>query len=245
MSISSALSAVVMSFILREAPMLNQQPVRLADYVQGVSALVDVHDQVSDGRLINHDMDVLLLTAVNYRESRLKNPTVDGDCHSQAEGIGALPSASWPKGFVPKFKTVCNAVGPMQLSRTNLSGLAHWPEVRKDFGAERGWQESEMGWGAKTSNPFTVEELRDVKTNVRIAYGELEHWKNECRSSDKKEAPVGVWLTAYRYGHCPAKARSGRFYVDEEAKTRCALMNKMVENLTNDGTGLAAFRCTY
>lgn len=230
MSLQTALSIVLAGFIAREAPNVMRNPVSQARYIVDITNLVGIHDEVSDGRLINHDMDMLILSAVNYRESRLKNPTVDGDCHFEHR-LQNVPSLLWPKDYKPVSKQVCNAVGPMQLSRGNVGNLVNWPEVAAEFSEEN-------------KSRFTVDDLRDPKTNVRIAYAELEHWKHECQDKGV-EAPVGVWFTAYRYGHCPVKNRAGHFYIDEEAKTRCKLVTRMVDGLSNDAAGLAPFRCMY
>ncbi len=240
-SIASALAAFVMSLILREAPTLREDAAKQTKYTTDVTTLVNLHDEVSDGRLINHDMDMLILTAVNYRESRLKNPSKDGDCHF-VSSMDGVPSARWPKGYVPTQKLVCNAVGPMQIAKGNLHNLPSWPEVSSEF-SDRGWSSDEPA--SIKQNPITLEELRDPKVNVRLAYAALEHWKNVCRDKDGAEAPVGVWFTAYRYGRCPAKHRSGEFYVDEEAKTRCSLVASMVDALSADADGLPKLRCTY
>lgn len=248
MSFQTALSIVLAGFIAREAPTVMSDQVRRDKYMDDIITLVGLHDQVSNGRLINHDMDVLVLSAVNYRESRLKNPTVDGDCHFE-HLLQNTPSGLWPKGYKPVSKQVCNAIGPMQLSRGNVGNLPNWMEVAEEFSEDRGW--SPIRPETLKKNHFVVDDLRDPKTNIRIAYAELAHWKNECRgpvTADApagEDAPVGVWFTAYRYGHCPAKNRTGHFYIDEEAKERCKLVTRMVEGLTEDAVGLAPLRCVY
>lgn len=247
MSFTSGLAAVLMSFILSEAPAIGRKPAELSKYVSDVNALVNLHDEISDGRLIDRNTDVLILSAVNYRESRLRNPSVDGDCHEQAIGIGAKPSAYWPKGFVPKYRMVCKAVGPMQINRGSAENLVLWPEVRKDFGVERGWPttvEAERQLLHET-NLLTETDLRDPKTNIRVAYDELAHWKTECRDKDGEAAPVGVWLAAYMYGHCPVRGRSGHFYVDSEAKKRCTLVNSLAEKLAAEGYKTHSVKCLY
>lgn len=230
MSFQTALSIVLAGFIAREAPTVMQDANKAAKYNADIATLVAIDDEVSDGRLINHDMDVLVLSAVNYRESRLKNPTVDGDCKF-VHALQNVPSGSWPKGYKPVYKQRCNAVGPMQIARGNVGNLLSWTEVATEF--------SEL-----SKSRFSVEDLRDPKTNIRIAYAELDHWKNECQVKGE-EAPVGVWLTAYRYGHCPVKSKAGRFYIDAEAKARCKLVTTMVSKLTDDAAGLTPLRCTY
>jgi len=242
MSLATALTVFVFGLIAKEAPNVRADQELAARYTMSISELVNIHDEVSDGRLINRDMDVFVLTAVNYRESRLKNPTVDGDCHL-GHRLQGTPSGTWPKNYKPVYKQVCNAVGPMQLAKGYAHNLATWPEVFSDFADERGWVKDHPG---PFKNLFKEEDLRDPRTNIRIAYAELQHWKNTCVDKTGAEAPVGVWLTAYRYGSCPAKGKvSGRYYIDEEAKKRCSLVAEMVSALTNDSAGLEPVRCGY
>lgn len=243
MSLASALALYVFGLISKEAPNVRTNEELAARYALDINELVQIHDQVADGRLINHDMDVLLLTAVNYRESRLRNPTEDGDCRF-VHALQDLPSGSWPKGYTPVYKKRCNAVGPMQLAKGFAPNLSSWFEVASEFSTERGWLFDQPA--TLKQNPFKEVDLRDPRTNVRIAYAELAHWKQECRAKDRSEAPVGVWLTAYRYGHCPGLSKAtGRFYIDREASVRCKLVQGMVAALTQDSEGLEAPRCVY
>lgn len=243
MSFASALAAFVFGLIAKEAPNVRDNHELAARYTVDINTLVEIHTSVSDGRLINKDMDALVLTAVNYRESRLKNPTVDGDCHFE-HALQHVPSNAWPKGYKPVYKQKCNAVGPMQLALGHRGNLPSWREVSTEFSTERGWDfEDPKSW---KQHPFTADELRDPRTNIRIAYAELEHWKYTCVDKDGSEAPIGVWLTAYRYGSCPSRGKaSGHYYIDAEAKIRCKLVADMANALTNDGGGLAPVRCAY
>lgn len=243
MSLATALAAFVFGLIAKEAPNVRTDQELAARYTMSINTLVNLHFEVADGRLVNKDEDALILTAVNYRESRLKNPSVDGDCHF-AHALEGLPSASWPKGYKPVYKKKCNAVGPMQLAVGYRGNLPSWPEVSMEFSSERGWDyENPKTW---KQNAFTVDDLRDPRTNVRIAYAELAHWKATCVGKDGAEAPIGVWLTAYRYGGCPSRSKStGRYYIDQEATKRCSLVAEMVSALTADAPGLPPVRCFY
>ncbi len=243
MSLAVVLTAFVFGLITREAPNVRTDKELAARYMMDISTLVDLHVDVADGRLINKDVDALILTAVNYRESRLKNPSVDGDCFF-VHALQKTPSGAWPKGYKPVYKKRCNAVGPMQLAVGHRGNLPSWPEVSTEFSAERGWQPDDpKTW---KENAFTVADLRDPRTNVRIAYAELEHWKAVCTGKDGAPAPMGVWLTAYRYGSCPARGKvSGRYYIDAEAKIRCKLVADMVSAFTSDVAGLEPIRCGY
>jgi hypothetical protein len=243
MSLTTAIATFVFGLIAKEAPKVAADQERAARYMTDISTLVAIHTDVADGRLINKDMDALILTAVNYRESRLKNPSEDGDCHL-VHALQGLPSVSWPKGYKPVYTKRCNAVGPMQLAVGHRANLPSWQEVSMEFSADRGWDYEE----AKTwkNNPFTVDDLRDPRTNVRIAYAELVHWKYACVAKDGAEAPVGVWLTAYRYGSCPSRSKAtGRYYIDAEAKKRCSLVAEMARELTSESSALVPVRCDY
>lgn len=242
MSLASAIAVFVFGLISHEAPNVARDQELGGRYAADISTLVTIHDDVADGRLVNHDMDVLILTAVNYRESRLKNPSEDGDCLF-VHALQDLPSSAWPKGYKPVYKKRCNAVGPMQLAKGHAPFLSSWFEVASEFSAERGWVPEQPA--TLKQNPFKEEDLRDPRTNVRIAYAELAHWKQECRGKDHAEAPIGVWLAAYRYGHCPSLGKSGRFYIDKEATVRCKLVQSMVRAIADDSAGLEAPRCAY
>src|SRR6478735_6862234 len=98
MSLATALAAFIFGLISKEAPNVRTDQELAARYTISINTLVGMHASVSDGRLINKDMDTLLLAAVNYRESRLKNPSVDGDCRL-VHALDGLPSISWPKGY--------------------------------------------------------------------------------------------------------------------------------------------------
>ncbi len=245
MEFLQVLTATVLSFILREAPNVARNEELKQDFENDISVTLALHAQTSSGLLYNSRTDVLILSAITYRESRFRSPTVDGDCRMEHPLI-RVPSGSWPKGYVPVMKQVCRAVGPQQLNKSGVQHLPPWKEIQELF-PERGWETAE----GRKKNKLTEKELREPSINIRLSYGILAHWKNECRHKDGSEAPVGVWFTAYRMGRCPFLVRTGKYHIDDEAKTRCGLIDQMVDGFKDKelpGGAYALpqeFRCVY
>lgn len=236
---AKVLVAVLLGFILKEDPNIGRHEKLQTQFNDDISQMVKFHMDVADGTLVSKDVDVLILSSVNYRENRMRLPAPSGDCHMEHR-LQSVPSMKWPKGYVPVYKQVCHAVGPMQIAMATRNTIAGWPEVQAVFKervlAAEGFEERDF--------PFSKEEVEDPYTNVRLGYGNLAHWKAACLDRHG-QAPVGVWLTAYRYGKCPAKQKnSGKYYIDDEAKKRCALISDMIKALP----GLDApssYACTY
>lgn len=240
MSFIEVLAATILSFILREAPNVQRHERLKQDFAQDIETVLVLHDRVQDGRLVDEQTDMLILSAVTYRESRFRLPAPDGDC-SMTHPLIKAPSGQWPAGYVPVMKQVCRAVGPQQLNRGNTAHLPPWPEIQKLF-SEREWSTPE----GRRKDRLTEAQLRDPETNIRLSYGILEHWKNECRHKDDSVAPVGVWFTAYRYGRCPFHYKTDKYYIDSEAKTRCELIQKMADGFDSSVYTLPKeYRCTY
>jgi hypothetical protein len=233
MTLLQAISALVLGFIMREAPNVREGTKDHSDFKEDIATLVEIHYGASTGALVDQEYDLLLLAAVNYRESRLRLPAPDGDCR-MGHRLDNLPSGSWPVGYKPKITRICNAVGPMQVNKGAGYQSQSWPEVLRTLP------------GAGT---LKAEDLRDPGTSVRMGYAILQHWKNTCLDKDGGVAPMGVWLTAYRRGSCPTLGKSHRYYVDAEAKIRCNMANRMAEELAEADdvvyTGLRAYPCTY
>lgn len=227
-----SITALLMGFIMREAPNVREGKPLYDEFQTSIGTLVPIHSVVATGLLVDPQYDVLLLSAVNYRESRMRLPSPEGDCRL-GHRLSNVPSGSWPIGYKPEVKRVCNAVGPMQLNRGAGWQTEEWKEVRYAFSTE------ETG----------TRDLKDIETNVRLAYAILVHWKNTCRDRDGSDAPMGVWLTAYRRGSCPVSGKSRKYYVDREAKVRCKMANDMAKDLQgNDGVsyvGPVEVPCTY
>lgn len=222
-----AISALILGFIVREAPNVREGTAVYGDFKDDIATMVQVHSEVTSGALVDEQYDILLLSAVNYRESRMRLPAPEGDCR-MGHRLDGKPSGDWPEGYRPKISRICNAVGPMQLNRGAAYQSQLWPEA------------SSSG----SSESFTS----DPSVNVRLAYVVLQHWKNTCLEKDGATAPMGVWLTAYRRGSCPRVGKSKKYYVDSEAKIRCKMANDMALALSKDDsvayTGLSNYPCT-
>lgn len=241
MNFVEVLVATVLGFILREAPNVARNEELKQDFKADITTTVTMHTQVASGLLYDSKTDVLILSAITYRESRFRLPTVDGDC-MMTHPLIRVPSGSWPKGYVPKMVQVCKAVGPQQLNKGGTQHLPPWKEIQELF-PDRDWATAE----GRKKDKLTEKQLRDPATNIRLSYGILAHWKNECRHKDGSEAPVGVWFTAYRMGRCPFLAKTGKYHVDDEAKTRCGLIEQMASGFKESGTYALPqeFRCVY
>lgn len=238
------LTATVLAFILREAPNVKKNEALTQDFKNDITTTVGMHaDTVKSTQLslVDLETDVLILSAITYRESRFRLPTADGDCRMEHR-LSKVPAGLWPKGYVPVMKQVCRAVGPQQLNKGNTTHLPPWKEIQQLF-PERNWATVE----GRKKDKLTEAQLRDPETNIRLSFGILAHWKNECRQKDGSDAPVGVWFTAYRYGRCPFLAKTGKYYIDEEAKTRCGLIEQMADGFTDENVYALpkSFRCTY
>ena len=221
MSFAQALTTLLLGFILREAPNIRRHGDLQLKFNDSIGRMVAMHSEVSDGRLVGKQTDVLLLSSVNYRETRMRLPAPEGDCRYEHR-LSNVPTGQWPRDYKPVLKQVCHAVGPMQLNKGNVRHLPHWAEVQGEF-KDRAWSSKNPG----KENPLTPAELADPKTNVRLAYAVLEHWKAECRQKDGSAAPAGVWFTAYRQGRCPFLGKSGKYFIDSEAVLRCDLASKL------------------
>lgn len=243
MGFIEALAATLLGFILLEAPNVRKNEELKQDFKADITTTVNMHVDVimsSPAVLVNTQTDVLILSAVTYRESRFRLPAPDGDCH-MTHPYMKVPSGNWPKGYVPVLKNVCNAIGPQQLNRSGKTHLPPWAEIQALF-PKRDWSTAE----GRKNDKLTEAQMRDPETNIRLSYGVLQHWKNECKQKDGSSAPVGVWFTAYRYGRCPFHYKTDKYYIDEEAKTRCELITKMADAFEPDVYALPPnYRCVY
>lgn len=241
MSFVELLTVTILSFILREAPNVERNAELTADFKADISTTLGMHEKAATkGLLIDSRTDVLILSSTTYRETRFRLPPVDGDCRMEHPLIH-VPSRQWPSGYVPVMKQICRAVGPQQLNKGGVHHLPPWPEIQALF-PERDWTTPE----GRKNDKLTEKQLRDPETNIKLSYGILQHWKNECRHKDGTDAPVGVWFTAYRYGRCPFLAKTGKYHIDSEAKTRCDLIDQMAAGFDPSVYALPQeFRCTY
>jgi hypothetical protein len=240
------LTPLVLAMILQEAPNVASNQALRDDFEADITQMISVHETVADGKLVDTSFDALLLSAVNYKENRMRLPAPDGDCGLRHK-YSNLPSGQWPIGYRPVAKMTCNSAGPMQINKGSIYTLPIWAEVRQAF-PERGWFDEKRGKLTGTDG-FTKDELNDPMINVRISYAILQHWKNECVSRKGEVEPVGVWLTAYRYGKCPATNGHGQYYIDAEAKRRCKMAVDWAAALSADDdstyAGAAVVDCTY
>jgi len=232
MTLVHTLVALVLGLIVKEAPNVARSEGLKNEFERDITQMLAVHEKVAvDGHLVDPGYDFLLLAAVNYRENRMRLPAPDGDC-GWSHKYSNLPSGQWPDGYKPTIKRMCNSVGPMQVNKGLGYSLFNWAEVRSDYPGK-----------------LTEENLRDTETNVTVAYDILQHWKNTCKDRDGTEAPVSVWLAAYRQGKCPHYNKGHGYYIDAEARTRCAMANSWASALAEDEdviyTGARDVPCTY
>lgn len=241
MTFLQVLTATLLGFILREAPNVARHEDLKNEFERNIGTLVDLHyGSAVPALLYDQQTDVLILSAVTYRESRFRLPPADGDCHNEHPYLH-VSRLSWPAGYTPVWHMECRAVGPQQLNKGNTKHLPPWKEIQELF-PDRDWATAE----GRKKDKLTEKELREPATNIRLSYGVLAHWKNECRQKDGSAAPVGVWFTAYRQGRCPFLAKTGKYFIDDEAKTRCGLIDQMAAGFTDGEYALPQeFQCVY
>lgn len=151
----SLLLSLLLKIAAYEWPTVMEDKPRNVAYRDGVATMATQYAQVgSEGALISPEADPLMLAVIGWEESRHRPGVRDGDC-----------------GVVGP----CNAVGPMQLSRSMPSFLAKIDEKLA---------------GLK------VNDLRDPDTAVRASYRLLRFWKEQCPGSPAH------WLGAWAAGRC-------------------------------------------
>lgn len=223
-TLMAALISAVMSLLTTEAPVLRTNQALHDQFRSNVTELTALHvDVAQEGLLVSPDVDAVLLASVNYAESRFRLPPGRGDCY-ETHPYRNVPSLRWPKGYVPKMKKVCPALGPMQVAQGNRFVVGEWSEV------------TELLPGIQKT-PLTLEQMEDPRTNITLSYGILNHWKNACPNK-KAVASAASWLTAYRWGKCTPQHWNKRYF-DAEAKLRCARFDRMVEAIRAAGVEFA------
>lgn len=216
MTFVEALTAAVMALLIQEDVRIGKDAERHAKWEASVSQLANIHADVgSEGLLVNAHVDALLLSSVNYAETRFRLPAPSGDCY-RTHPYRNVPSMRWPKGYVPKMRWVCPSIGPMNVARGNRFVVHEWPEVTGLL-------------PQLTERRLTVDEMKEPKTNVQLAYGILNRWKSTCLNHDKPAAAAS-WLTAYRWGRCTPQHYNKRYF-DREARRRCARAHFMIEHM--------------
>ena len=178
----------LLAFLIHEAPVVAQRPKLLADWTTEIAAAVELDAKVAqDGLLVSPEVDAALLDAARWYEARLQSMPKDGDCK-------LVPV---PKTNV--FKTVCSAVGALQVQAGALRAVLNTVE-----GVAAGLP----------PDPFTVDEMRaSPELGVRAGYAGLLRWRKLCGGAPAR------WLTAWGWGKCPKGART----YDREAMRRCEL----------------------
>ena len=142
---------VLAKLALVENPNLHDGSEKNQAYLEGLRSMAQLYVEVgSDGKVASADTDTVLLATIGYEESRHKPKSPDGDC---------------------MMGGVCQAVGPMQVSKSTPWVLGRIDPIWK---------------GAK------VDDIRDPRRNVEAAYRLLQHWNNECAGSTTENL-LGNW----------------------------------------------------
>jgi len=202
---------LVFLILTHEAPVIARTP-RLetlwrAELAAG--AELDTH-VAAPGFLVSYEVDAAILDSVRWFEARLQARPKDGDCHPVL--VTKSPQL---------WKTVCSAIGPMQVQLVALRALEHSPEA-EDVGlpppASPRASLPPPPHLPRPAGHYAADDLRDPDFGVRAGYAGLIRWKRLCGG------PPARWLTAYGWGKCPP-ART----VDREAVRRCALVTLLLD----------------
>jgi len=151
----SLLSLILIHAISAEAPTIEYNPKYNAYKIASAELLSIDEDVVSKNNdyLINHDVDLNIISMIQLFEARLRSNPKDGDCRNTYNKFGNKVVT----------KIICNSIGNMQISK----GAVNWA---KNLNPE------------KFKN-LTVEDLRDRTINTEVGYAILKHFKNTCKSS--------------------------------------------------------------
>lgn len=149
------LIAMLLKLATVEWPSVMDDKPQNAKYRDGLKTMAELYVRVgTEGAVVSPEVDPILLAVIGYEESRHRPKVKDGDCY----GAGH-----------------CNAIGPMQLSKSTPWTLAN---------IDPAWK------GTK------LESLRDPETAVKGAYRLLQYWKKTCPGTPS------VWLGAWSAGKC-------------------------------------------
>lgn len=139
-----------------ENPNVEDGTEKNAAYLAGLRTMAQLYVDVGkEGRVVSPEVDPVLLAVIGYEESRHKPAVQDGDCHLSLKG-----------------PAVCEAFGPMQVSRSTPGVLA-----RIDASEWKG---------------TTIKDLRDPRRNVEAAYRLLQYWDDQCEGA-KLDGLLGNW----------------------------------------------------
>lgn len=199
-------SAAELIFLLltREAPVIARTPRLETQWRAEIDAGTALDARVtSTAFLVSSDVDAAILDAVRWYEARLASHPKDGDCHLVL--VSRKPQL---------WKTVCSAIGPMQVQLVALRALEGSVEA-EDVGLVSSPSPSHV---PGPTGHYVEADLRDPEFGVRAGYAGLLRWKRICGGSPAR------WLTAWGWGKCPP-ART----IDHEAVRRCTLVGILLD----------------
>lgn len=232
MTFEQALFVVMWGLLTKEAPRLQDETrPNTQAYKAVVERMIAVDAKVADGSLVDTQTDRLLIAGIRFYESRFREKPADGDCFQKWTGERTKNA---------KSHKVCNAVGPMQISKSNLALVPVFPEVRAAFVGIKPWDhmvsvDKVDPWKLHQKAPMTEAELRDPEMNVRLGYAILRHWKvtadEGLPSTETRKTPPGVWMTAFGWGKLPGLDPRTVRSVDFEGRRRCEMVTAMMTQL--------------
>jgi hypothetical protein len=187
----------LLALLVHEAPVIDERPKLHDAWEKEVAMAVDLDVQVGRaGALISPEVDTAILDAMRWYEARLASRPKDGDCHS-------VPI--FKQGQAPLYKTVCSAIGPLQVQLVAFKAVLGTPDAVA------------AGITAVLLKP-TEQDLREPEMGVRAGYAGLLRWKGLCGG-----VTPARWITAWGWGKCPPPRT-----VDREGVRRCELVTLLL-----------------
>jgi len=181
----------LLALLVHEAPVIAERPKLHDAWEKEIAAAVELDAQVGGaGALVSPEVDTAILDAMRWYEARLANHPKDGDCHF-------VPI--FKQGQAPLYKTVCTAIGPLQVQLVAFKAVIGTPDA------------SSAGISMALLKP-TEADLREPEMGVRAGYAGLLRWKGLCGGTPAR------WITAWGWGKCPPPRT-----LDWEATRRCEL----------------------
>ena len=153
--------ALLLSILLKlatyEWPTVMDEKPQNAKYREGLKTMTELYVQVgSEGGVLSAEADPILLAVIGYEESRHRPAIKDGDCDNTEAHR-------------------CNAIGPMQLSRSTPWSLGNIDPTWK---------------GMK------IDQFRDPETAVKGSYRLLRYWKEQCPGTPAHW--LGAWSVIWQ-----------------------------------------------
>lgn len=167
-----------------------------------------------DNRWVDKKPEVEELTQLYIdvaKEGALIDPQADAMLLATISWYESRLSRKPPDGD-PRYNMgvrVGTVVGPMQISKVAPTYVVLWP------GGER-WR------------GLTVEQMRDPRTNIELAYFNLKYRKSACGG------PPGTWIAAYGMGKCPGHW-GDNWSIGWEGKRRCKTLTWMMKKAAEKG----------